>query len=192
MLECFMLSMIKYIPISDRDVRRNIMVEAAIDMMCTDAYTITCLGYFLGYLHLAPMYIYPGCSSNLATWMDDRRPTPPIMLFKGHAGFPNTARPRMKSNARNMTTKEDINLHGVQNFFFLSGMLTPPPPEGISNTVMPLLGGRRKVPPAPRCLLRRRRSPCSNFGGRLACNELIIAEYCRGQYLGLFVMYDDF
>ena len=128
----------------------------------------------------ATMYIYPGCSSNLATWMDDRRPTPSILLFKGHAALSNTARPRMKSNARNMTTKEDIHLHGVQNFFFFE--LTPPP-EGMSNTVMPLLGGRRKVPPSPRCLLRRRRSPCSNFGGRLACNELIIDEYCSGQYL---------
>lgn len=48
----WMLSMNKYISISDRDVRRNIMVEAANDMMCTDAYTITCLGCFLGYLHL--------------------------------------------------------------------------------------------------------------------------------------------
>ena len=128
------------------------------------------------------MYIHPGCSSNLATWMDDRRPTPPILLFKGHAALSNTARPRMNSNARKMTRKEDIHLHGVQNFFFFE--LTPPP-EGMSNTVMPLLGGRRKVPPAPRCLLRRRRSPCSNFGGRLACNELIIAEYCSAQYLGL-------
>ncbi len=167
------------------------MDEAANVMMCTEAYTIWSLVCPTS-SDSCTFYIYPGFSPKFAiftesaTWMDDRIPTLPILLFKGHTARINKDRPRMKSNARKMITKEDILLHRVQHFFFFSGPLPPipPPPEGISNTVMPSFGGRRKVPPAPRCFLRRRRSPCSNFGGRLACNELMIPKYCCGQYLG--------
>ena len=56
----------------------------------------------------------------------------------------------------------------------------PGSPPGVETSIPTTLGGRRKAPPPmvgtrPAARLEwRRRSPCSSFGGRLACSEFMM------------------
>lgn len=77
----------------------------------------------------------------------------------------------MNRNVRKTTNTSDvIILHALQNRFF-EPLPTFPLPNDIS--IPEAFGGRRNFPPPFFCLFRRR-SPCSNLGGRLACSELIV------------------
>jgi hypothetical protein len=121
-------------------------------MMSTDARTACDLFGFLlriGAHYLPRIFIEFRKFTESAPWIND-----PELLLRGHAAKPNTARPRTKRNVRKMMANGVIHLHGVQIPFFFDGQSPPliPSPEGISNATAPLMGGRRKAPPAPSCL----------------------------------------
>lgn len=124
--------------------------------------------------------IYPSFASGFAAiesplWFT-RRPEPPLFTIDAPKI---TFRICMKRNVRKITTSTDmIILRKLQNRLFEP--LPPFPPPPLETSIPTAFGGRRKLPPpligawpVLRCFFRRR-SPCSNFGGRLACSELIV------------------